>query len=176
MKLLLAIKATALAGGGTERVVSQVSAALAERGHDVSLASFDRPGEPPFYPIHPAVRQRRLGIGATGRGTGPSEALKRIAALRRLALELRPDVAVTDWGGPTLMGRWAVHAIGGVLFALVGLWLLPALHGLARRSHPDLDLGTHGDPFHAAGEKREHHRIAFVEHEGVPDEDRQQPR
>jgi GalNAc-alpha-(1->4)-GalNAc-alpha-(1->3)-diNAcBac-PP-undecaprenol alpha-1,4-N-acetyl-D-galactosaminyltransferase len=94
MKLLLAIKATALAGGGTERVVSQVSAALAERGHDVTLASFDRPGDPPFYTIHPSVRQRRLGIGDIGRGTGPGEAMKRIAALRRLALEIRPDVAV----------------------------------------------------------------------------------
>ena len=94
MKLLLAIKATALAGGGTERVVSQVSAALAERGHDVILASFDPPADPPFYPIHPAVRQRRLGIGDIGRGTGPGEAVRRIASLRRLALELRPDVAV----------------------------------------------------------------------------------
>jgi glycosyltransferase involved in cell wall biosynthesis len=94
MKLLLAIKATALAGGGTERVVSQVTAALAERGHDVTLVSFDQPGEPPFYPIHPAVRQHRLGIGNISRGTGLGEALRRIAALRRLALELRPDVAI----------------------------------------------------------------------------------
>jgi hypothetical protein len=56
-----------------------------------------------------------------------------LGVLLNLAYPLRPDVAVTDWGGPTLLGRWAVHATGGVLFALVGVWLLPALHALARR-------------------------------------------
>jgi hypothetical protein len=56
-----------------------------------------------------------------------------LGVLLNLAYPLRPDVAMTDWGGPTLLGRWAVHASGGVLFALVGVWLLPALRGLARR-------------------------------------------
>lgn len=94
MKLLLAIKAMALAGGGAERVLALVTRALARRGHDVTLASFDRPDEAPFYPLDPAVRHLRLGIGDTARGTGAGEALGRIRALRRLARELRPDVAV----------------------------------------------------------------------------------
>jgi len=50
-----------------------------------------------------------------------------------LAYPLRPDVALTDWGGPTLLGRWSVHAAGGVLFALAAFWVLPALQSLARR-------------------------------------------
>jgi hypothetical protein len=50
-----------------------------------------------------------------------------------VAYPLRGDVRVTDWGGPTLLGRWAVHAGGGLLFAAVAAWLLPATHALARR-------------------------------------------
>lgn len=94
MKLLFVIKAMALAGGGAERVLALVSGALARRGHEVALASFDRPAEAPFYPLDPAVRQLRLGIGDTGRGTGPALALRRIRALRRLGRELQPDVAI----------------------------------------------------------------------------------
>ena len=50
-----------------------------------------------------------------------------------LAYPLRGDAAITDWGGPTLLGRWAVHAAGGVLFAGLAIWLLPALHSFAKR-------------------------------------------
>lgn len=94
MKLLFVIKAMALPGGGAERVLALVTGALARRGHDVVLASFDRPGEAPFYALDPAVRHLRLGIGDTARGTGPGEALRRARALRRLAREQRPDAAI----------------------------------------------------------------------------------
>jgi hypothetical protein len=50
-----------------------------------------------------------------------------------LAYPLRSDATVTDWGGPTLLGRWAVHAGGGLVFAMAASWVLPALHALARR-------------------------------------------
>ena len=94
MKLLFVIKTLALAGGGTERVVADVTAALAERGHDITLVSFDRPEDEPFYRLHPAVRRRPLGIGDTRRRTGMGEAVRRMAALRRLVGETRPDVTV----------------------------------------------------------------------------------
>jgi hypothetical protein len=50
-----------------------------------------------------------------------------------LGYPLRPDTtaeSVRDaWGGPTLAGAWAVHAVGAVLiFVLVGL---PILNGVA---------------------------------------------
>ena len=50
-----------------------------------------------------------------------------------LAYPLRPDATSSDWGGPTLPGRWAVHAIGGILFAALAMWLLPTMHALANR-------------------------------------------
>jgi hypothetical protein len=56
-----------------------------------------------------------------------------LGVVLNLAYPLRADVASTDWGGPTLIGRWGVHAAGGVLFAALAIWLLPALHSLAKR-------------------------------------------
>ena len=94
MKLLFVIKTLVLRGGGTERVVSDISAALAARGHDLTLVRFDRPEEEPFYPLHPSVRLVSLGIGDVRRRTGPVEVIRRMVALRRLATEMRPDVAV----------------------------------------------------------------------------------
>jgi hypothetical protein len=50
-----------------------------------------------------------------------------------LGYPLRPDVSTESlrhgtWGGPTLAGAWAVHAVGAVLiFVLIGLPLLNAL-------------------------------------------------
>lgn len=56
-----------------------------------------------------------------------------LAIVLNLAYPLRADVASTDWGGPTLLGRWGAHAAGGILFAVLAMWLLPALHSLAKR-------------------------------------------
>ena len=40
----------------------------------------------------------------------------------------------TAWGGPTLAGAWAVHAIGGLLiFGVGGIWLVRALMNLQAR-------------------------------------------
>ncbi len=94
MKLLFAIKTLELAGGGAERVLAEISRALAERGHEVAILSFDPPGGEPFYPLHPAVRRISMGIGDVRSGTGPGVAVRRIAAMRRLAKKERPDVAI----------------------------------------------------------------------------------
>ena len=56
-----------------------------------------------------------------------------LGVVLNLAYPLRGDVASTDWGGPTLLGRWGVHAAGGILFGVLAIWLLPALQALARR-------------------------------------------
>ncbi len=94
MRLLFAIKTLALAGGGTERVLADLTSALAQRGHAVTVLTFDRHGIEPFYTFERTVRRVALGIGEVGRGTRPSEAARRVLALRRLAKEVKPDVAV----------------------------------------------------------------------------------
>jgi glycosyltransferase involved in cell wall biosynthesis len=94
LRLLFAIKTLALPGGGTERVVADLASALAGRGHDVTVFSFDPSDRAPFYPFMPTVRRQGLGIGDVGRGTRPVEAARRALALRREVKALRPMVAV----------------------------------------------------------------------------------
>lgn len=43
--------------------------------------------------------------------------------LRNLGYPLQPE-RVTDWGGPSLAGRWSLHAFGWLPFAYLGLWLV----------------------------------------------------
>jgi hypothetical protein len=38
-----------------------------------------------------------------------------------------------SWGGPTLVGAWAVHAVAGLAFWLLVAWLLRGYAGLWRR-------------------------------------------
>ena len=90
---MFVIKALSLPGGGAERVLADVAAGLAARGHEVGLVSFDRPGDAPFYPYPAAVRRIALGLGDVRAGTGPLDGLRRLLDLRRAARELRPDVA-----------------------------------------------------------------------------------
>ncbi len=94
MKLLFVIKTLELPGGGAERVIAEITAALAHRGHEVAILSFDRPGGEAFYRLPSTVRRIALGIGDIRSGTGAGEAGRRIAAMRRLAKEERPDVAI----------------------------------------------------------------------------------
>jgi len=94
MRLLFAIKTLALPGGGTERVLADLTSALVQRGHAMTVLSFDRAGVEPFYSFDRTVRRVSLGIGEVGRGTRANEALRRVLALRRLAREIKPEVAV----------------------------------------------------------------------------------
>ncbi len=46
-----------------------------------------------------------------------------------LLYPLRPGSESTDWGGPSLAGRWAVHALGGLVMLYAVCW---AVRGLTR--------------------------------------------
>jgi glycosyltransferase involved in cell wall biosynthesis len=83
MKLLFAIDSLATGSGGAERVLSEVASGLAERGHQIEIASFGPPGAPDFYPLHGEVIRHCL----------PSGLARRPLALRKLLLRRRPDVA-----------------------------------------------------------------------------------
>jgi glycosyltransferase involved in cell wall biosynthesis len=94
MKLLFVIKSLTNDGGGAERVFAEITAGLACRGHDITVATYDRVGERDFYPIHPLVDRRYLGIGQGGHTARPIETIKRAWAMRRLAASIRPDVVI----------------------------------------------------------------------------------
>jgi UDP-N-acetylglucosamine:LPS N-acetylglucosamine transferase len=94
LKLLFVIKSLVLPGGGAERVLAELAARLAHRGHVLTVASFDEPADTPFYMLDAAVRRRALAVGDVWQGTSPGEAVRRVRALRRLLREIAPDVAV----------------------------------------------------------------------------------
>jgi glycosyltransferase involved in cell wall biosynthesis len=89
MKLVFIINSLSEPGGGAERVLANVSSALAGRGHDVTVASFDDGTSADFYSFAPAVNRIRLG-GARQ----PAGILRRIFSARRLVRRVRPDVVI----------------------------------------------------------------------------------
>ena len=93
MKLLFAIKSlTAI--GGAERVFCMITGELSRRGHEVVIVTFDPPGTPSFYPIAKSIRRLDLGIGDARHHARVIETLRRLMALRRLAITEQPQVTV----------------------------------------------------------------------------------
>ncbi len=93
MRTLFVIKSVALGGGGAERVLANVSRTLPARGQDVTIVSFDRAGTEPFYD-YAGVRLIELSVGDVASHTSLPEIMGRISELRRLLVQMRPDVAV----------------------------------------------------------------------------------
>lgn len=94
MKLLFGIKRLTSAVGGAERVLCSVCSELANRGHEVSILTFDPPGEQPFYPLDPRVKRIDLGIGNSSQPAGVVETISRVSALKQAINVAQPDVVV----------------------------------------------------------------------------------
>src|SRR4051812_5794488 len=94
MQILFAIKALGNTGGGAERILAAISGSLAERGHNVTVLTFDRAGTQDFYRVSSQIDRIRLGIGVTTARSGPLVTAVRLRQLRRVAKQLQPDVAI----------------------------------------------------------------------------------
>lgn len=94
MKLFFAIKRLDSAVGGAERVLCTMCSELVQRGHEVSILTFDQPGSQPFYPLDKRVKRIDLCVGDSSRPASFGETLLRMKALRRIVKAERPDVAV----------------------------------------------------------------------------------
>jgi glycosyltransferase involved in cell wall biosynthesis len=94
MNVVFAIKRLERAAGGSERVLAWIASALARRGENVTVLTWDAPGTSPFYAFDPAVRIVNRGVGDTSRNAGVAETFARIADLRTTVRALQPDVAI----------------------------------------------------------------------------------
>jgi len=94
MEILFAIKSINAVGGGAERVLAEISNGLAERGHRVSILTYDLPYGNSFYPLHRSINRINLGIGNTEGRSTIFETLQRIISLRRTVAQANPDVVV----------------------------------------------------------------------------------
>lgn len=93
VKILFVIKAMSSAGGGAERVLSQIASIFAAKGHKVIVLSYDSPDAADFYPLAEGIQRVRLGLGQA-RPAKLGETIRRMRALRRATLESMPDVVV----------------------------------------------------------------------------------
>ena len=95
MKLLFFI--ASLQCGGAERVSVTLCNHWAERGWDVTLATFDDGTTLPFFPLGPRVRHVPLGLGSRPSGLVRSmiDNLSRVRRLRRFVARERPDRIVS---------------------------------------------------------------------------------
>jgi glycosyltransferase involved in cell wall biosynthesis len=94
MKILFVIKALDDIQGGAERVLVNVSSGLQDRGHDVSVLSFDQPGGTSFYPLNEEIARIPLGIGHVKCKTSILEVIRRIQVVRKTVIKIKPDVVV----------------------------------------------------------------------------------
>lgn len=129
MKLLFAIKQLENAAGGAERVLANVTADLAARGHQVSVLSWDRADAAPFYRFDPRVRLLFRGIGNAARPATVCETLRRMVDLRRTVAREAPDVAI---GFCHAMFVPLAFALAGSGIAIVGSEHITIEHYRAR--------------------------------------------
>jgi glycosyltransferase involved in cell wall biosynthesis len=94
MKLLYAIKSLDHTSGGAERVLVDVTDDLAQKGHQVSVLTFDKPGGRSFYPLNTNIKRISLGIGRADRKSTLGETLQRIWRMRQEIKKEKPDAVV----------------------------------------------------------------------------------
>jgi glycosyltransferase involved in cell wall biosynthesis len=94
MKILFAIKNMNNAKGGAERVLSFVVNGLVERGHEITLLTFDERGLDTFYQLDHNIKRVSLGIGHAEKKAGLFETIARMRAIRRVVQVRKPDIIV----------------------------------------------------------------------------------
>ncbi len=123
---------SALPMGGAERVLSLVAHGLAGRGHDISVLTFSRADEAPFYPLDERIRLLPLDLSRNSRN--PAQAvgnnLRRVRVLRRQLAALRPDAAVPFMDATSVLAILASRGLG--IPVLAAEHIDPAQHDIGR--------------------------------------------
>jgi len=93
LKLLLVIKSLNVVGGGAERVLVDIANGMVERGHDVTVLTFDEPGRS-FYALDARVRRIDTAIGKAGKPTPRLGFLRNALRIRKLVSQVGADLVV----------------------------------------------------------------------------------
>jgi len=123
MKLLIFIYS--MGGGGAERATANLANYWAEKGWDITVLTLV-PGDSDFYILHPSVKRTSLMLAKDSNNilVGLWQNFHRIAALRRVLRQVRPDIAL------------GMMSTANVLLALAA-WGLPGLRTIgAEQIHP----------------------------------------
>jgi glycosyltransferase involved in cell wall biosynthesis len=115
VQLKILLFTNSLAGGGTERVAAILANFWARQHWDVTVVTLD-PESADFYVLDPLVR--RISINLSGESSNVLDALqqnvRRVAALRRVIKQVRPDVALSMMSTPNVLLAFASRGIPGV--------------------------------------------------------------
>jgi glycosyltransferase involved in cell wall biosynthesis len=124
-KIRLLIYIYSMSSGGAERVTANLANYWAAKGWDVAIVTLLAQNQD-FYELHPAVKRVVLGLGSDSGNVlvGLWQNICRTRALRKLLLEMSPDIAL------------GMMTPANVLLALAA-WRLPALRTIgAEHNHP----------------------------------------
>jgi glycosyltransferase involved in cell wall biosynthesis len=130
VKLLFFI--ASLQCGGAERVSVTLCNHWAERGWDVTLATFDDGGVTPFFPLAAGVRHVPLGLNRSPAGVVRSliDNLPRVRKLRRFVARERPDRILSFIDETNVLVLLAARGTG--IPVVVSVRTDPARHELPR--------------------------------------------
>lgn len=73
---------------------------LADRGHQVSLLTWDRKDATSFFELSPEITWCRIGIGDPEKAANLPTKLSRLPVIRRFVVGIRPDAIICFSGGP----------------------------------------------------------------------------
>lgn len=109
MKILFVARAFVGMAGGAEHMTIKLMNAVASRGHDVHLLTWDLPGAgTAFFAMDPRITWHKIGCGDPTRKAGFVTRLARMFRVRRVLSRVRPDLGVGIQHGPF----WAARLYG----------------------------------------------------------------
>lgn len=94
VKVLFAIKTLTYSVGGAERLAAILSGAMAERGIDTHLLTFDAKEDVSFFDVHSKITRHWVETIKSLRKTRLWEVPQILLSLRRQAKEIQPDIVV----------------------------------------------------------------------------------
>ena len=105
MRLMFSNRILGGMAGGVQRAITTVVNGMAERGHEVTLLTWDDRAAQAFFPISPGVVWCRLDSGDTDTKGNIRVWFQRAMAIRKVIREHRPEVIVGFRGAQFLVVR-----------------------------------------------------------------------
>ena len=94
MKIFFAIKNLSSSVGGAERVLCKIASILVNRGHEITIITFDSIGSNSFYFLDPKIRRIDLSVGDSSSRAKLFESFLRLRALKKVINREKPVVVI----------------------------------------------------------------------------------
>lgn len=106
MRILFVCRRFDNVAGGVERMATTLMNGMRERGHGVSLLTWDSsPDARSFYPMDPGIVWHKLAMGDPARKAGWGMRIRRAFKVRTFLQDIKPDVVLAFQDGPFMAIR-----------------------------------------------------------------------